>query len=98
MSELPLSLFRRLLTKMRANKREIENLARKLIEEQRRATDFENRLKAVVEGSVESPPFQREYIRMQVSVDRRTAAEFPAVWQEAERQLRNAVRAEMSKR
>lgn len=97
------SLFRRLLAKLRkhradlrSKKWEIEDLVRKLSAEKRRSADFESRLRAVVNGSAERN-YEKDYIRLCVNVDRKTARDYPAVWQDAERQLRESLRREMSR-
>ena len=100
-SEMKASLFARIRKKLKKHRSEIQSklyqiddLERKLSAEKRRSADFENRLRSVVNASAERN-YEKDYIRLCVNVDREAARDYPAVWQDAEHQLRESLRREM---
>lgn len=74
----------------------ISELSYQLRDEERKSLDLKWRLERVVKATAERH-FPGDTITLCVQVDRKTASKFPAIWEEATRQLGESIRKEMSR-
>lgn len=97
------SLFRRLRAKLKQErslrrKRDlrISELSYQLRDEERKSLDLKWRLERVVKATAERHSLS-DTITLCVQVDRKAASQFPAIWEEATRQLGESISKEMSR-
>lgn len=97
------SIFRRLLPMLRQQRRVIKELKRDVAtlqvsvrQAERDKENLQRRLESVVAGRVDYSPLPNR-VSLSIDVDIKKASRFSAVWEEAFRQLREALQRKMGR-